>query len=368
MRRRTRTVIAAGLVGTLIAAFFVFGLESAANPDCCPGKHPYVLLYDHPRSQIEAFLVTGDAQAFAALAQDPLLARPQVITAAGEYAYRAQRPLWGYLTWAVSLGRPDATGWALVALAILACGAACIVTGLLLDERGASPWWSLVVIAAGLETLSELTPELLAFALLAAGVLAWEREKRRSAIALLCLAVLARESMLVGVAALALWELVHTHDGWPPRVRATFPFAWPFAAYAAWATLLRVRLGSWPTGRADTRLAPFGSGLLASVRGTVPTGLAVGVLVGAALCASAVVLARHDRLTWITLAFAVFATTFSREVWLHAGFSRSLIPLYVCGTIATVGGWRARRAGVAAAESADAQPSRAAGAELVSTP
>jgi hypothetical protein len=346
MAGRLRSVVAASVVGTLIAAFFVVGMETAANPDCCPGKHPYVTLYDHPRSQIEAFLVTGDAQAFAALAQDPLLARPGVIKAPGEFSYRAQRPLWGYLAWATSFGQAGLTGWALMVLAVLACGAACATAGLLLAARDGSPWWSLVVVAAGLETLSELTPELLAFALLAAAVVLLERERvraRTAVIVLLCLAVLARESMLVGVAALALWDFWRASGSWRARVRQALPYAFPFVTYAAWCAVLRLRLGSWPTGRSDSRLTlPF-VGLFDSLRGSVSAGLTVGVIVGVGLCVSCLLLARRDRLTWIVLAFAAFATTFSREVWVHAGFSRSLVPLYAFGTIATVGGFRRRR-------------------------
>src|SRR6185295_4483929 len=112
-------------------------------------------------------LVTGDGQAFAALAQDPLLERPGVIKAEGEYSYRAQRPLWGYLAWMASLGHADLTGWALAALTILSCGLACGAAASLLAERGASPWWALLVIIPAQETLSTLTPELLAFALFA---------------------------------------------------------------------------------------------------------------------------------------------------------------------------------------------------------
>jgi hypothetical protein len=340
---RGRAVIAVGVAGAIIASLFVFSLELAANPNCCQGHHPYVRLYDHPRSQLEAFLVTGDAQAFAALAQDPLLSRPEVIAATGEYAYRAQRPLWGYLAWVTSLAQPGLTGWALVLLAVLACGAACAIAGALLDARGASPWWALVVLAAGLQSLSELTPELLAFALLAAAVFLLERSRKtRWAFAFLCLAVLARESMLVGVGALALWELGHVYGGVRARTRAVAPFALPFLTYMAWAAILRARLGSWPTGRSEGRLElPF-IGLLQSIGSKGSSGLAVGVLVAIALCISSLALASRDRLTWIALAFAAFATTFSQEVWIHAGYSRSLVPLYVFGTIATVGGYRVR--------------------------
>ena len=212
MRSARWRIVAVALVGTVLAALFVGGMIHAANPTCCPGEHPYVTLYDRERSQIEALLVTGDGQAFAALAQDPLLVHPEAIEAKGEYAYRAQRPLWAYLDWIGSLGRSEYTGWVLAFLTVVSCGLACGAAAALLAERGASPWWALLVLVAAQETLSMLTPELLAFALLASGVWLWERRRRWAAVGALSLGVLTRESMIVGVAALALREVWSGRD------------------------------------------------------------------------------------------------------------------------------------------------------------
>ena len=173
-----RRALAVALAGVVIAAAIVLNLVDAARPDAGRGREPYVTLYAHDRNHVEALLVSGDGQAFAALAQDPLLQRPSVIAADGEYAYRAQRPLWGYLAWAASGGQADLVGWALVVLAILACGAACGVGARLLLERGASPWWALGIIAAGYESLATLTPELFALALFGGGLLLWARDRR----------------------------------------------------------------------------------------------------------------------------------------------------------------------------------------------
>src|SRR4051794_18112213 len=140
----------------------VLNMVDAARPDAGHGREPYVTLYAHHRNQVEAVLVSGDGQAFAAHAQDPMLSRPQVIHADGEYGYRAQRPLWGYLAWIGSLGRPAAVGWALVVLEILAAGFACGVVAQLLLARGAQPWWALLALGIGYESLATLTPELLA--------------------------------------------------------------------------------------------------------------------------------------------------------------------------------------------------------------
>jgi hypothetical protein len=321
----------------VIATAIVLNLVDAARPECCDGRRPYVSLYAKDRNHVEALLVSGDGQAFAALAQDPLLQRPSVIRARGEYAYRAQRPLWGYLAWAGSLGQPDVVGWALVALAILACGAACGVAALLLLDRSASPWWGLVVTAAGYESLGTLTPELFALALFGAGLLLWTRDRRAWAIAAMAASVLTRETMLVGVAALALWELVHVDGSFATRIRRVLPFAVPVAALALWDTVIRLRLDAWPTGSSETRLTLPGIGLLDSLTHQPSLGLALGVALAIGLCLSSLVLAPRDALTWIVIAYGLFATTFSREVWVHAGFTRALLPLYVFGAIATIG-------------------------------
>src|SRR5262249_9126099 len=73
-------------------------------------------------------------------------------------------------------------------------------------------------------------------------------------------------------------------------------------------------------------------------------GLTVGVVAAVVICTTAIAWARRDPLTWITIGFGLFATTFSQEVWTHAGFARTLIPLYAMGFIATLGGMHARRA------------------------
>jgi hypothetical protein len=322
-----------GLVGAVIAAAMVLNMVDAARPDAGHGREPYVTLYAHRRTQVEALLVSGDGQAFGALAQDPLLRHPEVIRARGEYAYRAQRPLWGYLAWAGSLGQPGAVGWALVVLEILAAGFACGVVARLLLERGTTPWWALLTLAAGYESITTLTPELLALALFGAGLLLWRHDRRLIAVLALCAAVLTRETMLVGVAALALWQLAAAHGAFVARVRRALPLAIPFAAVAAWDVVLRLRLHAWPTGSSESRLTLPGLGVLDSVAHQPSAGLALGVLLALGLCIASVVLARRDPLTWVVVAYGVFALTFSREVWVHAGFTRALLPLYVFGAV-----------------------------------
>src|SRR5579859_8075241 len=106
-----RLAIVVGLVGLLIGVAAVLLVVRSAAPGCCSGS--YVTLYDRPVTGVDAVLGRGDGQAYAALAEDPTLARPNVILGYHEAAYRAQRPLVSYLAWAGSLGSADRVPWAL---------------------------------------------------------------------------------------------------------------------------------------------------------------------------------------------------------------------------------------------------------------
>jgi hypothetical protein len=200
------------------------------------------------------------------------------------------------------------------------------------------------VLAAGYESLATLTPELFALALFGAGILLWTRERHAWAIAAMTAAALTRETMIIGVAAFALWQLAHVDGSFVVRVRRVLPFAIPAAALAMWDGMLRVHLGAWPTGTSETRLTLPGAGLLDSFAHQPSAGLVLGAAVAVALCVTSVALARRDPLTWIVIAYGLFATTFSREVWVHAGFTRALLPLYVFGAIVTIAALRVRRA------------------------
>ncbi len=73
----------------LVLATVAVALPVLAQPSpCCRVKDPYISLYNRPLSRVEAVLAQGDGQAFGAIAQDPLLARPAVIGSPADYAYR----------------------------------------------------------------------------------------------------------------------------------------------------------------------------------------------------------------------------------------------------------------------------------------
>jgi len=334
-RGRGRAIAAVAIAGMLVGGAMVFAfLASRETP--APGTMvPFASIYHDPLSKLDVALTGGDGHAFAVIAQDPTLSRPSVLREPSEFAYRAQRPVWGYLTWAASVGQSRFTGWTLVVLVILSCGAACAVVGQLLAERGRSPWWSLIVPFAGFETLTEMTPELFALALVGAGVLLWQRDRRLLAVAVFCVAVLTRETVLVAVTGLMLWDLVHATGNTRARVGRVVPLALPLLVYGAWIAFLRVRLGNWPFNHSGERLSFPGVGLAHGLQVTQDASAIVfWVVVAVLLCVAAVWYSPRDVLTWIALSYLGFATLLGTDVWVtNAGFQRALLPLYVFAAV-----------------------------------
>jgi hypothetical protein len=299
---------------------------------------PYASIYHDPLSPLDVALTGGDGHAFAVIAQDPTLSRPSVLREPAEFTYRAQRPTWGYLTWAASLGQSRFTGWTLVVLTVLSAGAACAVVARLLAERGRSMWWALVVPLAGFETLTEMTPELFVLALLGGGVMLWSRERRLLAVVVLTVAVLTRETAMVAVVGLALWELVHASGGLLTRARRILPLMVPPIVYVAWIGFLRLRLGNWPFNNSGQRLSVPGGGFLHGLDVTRdPSAILFWAVVGVLLCAAALRYSPRDVLTWVALAYLAFATMLGTDVWVtNAGFQRALLPMYVFATVAAL--------------------------------
>lgn len=343
---RTRQIAGVAVVGTLLGAAISFGFIASTRSPCCGDLKPYASIYHEPLSQLDVALTSGDGHAFAVIAQDPLLSRPWVLREPAEFTYRAQRPVWGYLTWMVAAGQSRFTGWVLVILTTLSCGAACAIVGLLLVQRGRSPWWSLVVPAAGLETLTEMTPELFALALVGAGVLLWRGDRRLPAVVVFSVAVLTRETTLVAIAGLVCWELFHRPGRARAQLRRVAPLGIPLGVYLAWIAFLRLRLGNWPFFRSHDRLSLPGVGLVKALGSAqFPSAIVFWVVVALALCVAAARYAQHDVLAWITVAYGMFGSMLGPDVWVtNMGFQRALLPLYAFGAVAVVSGLVRRKA------------------------
>jgi hypothetical protein len=284
---------------------------------------------------LSALLGGGDGQAYAAIARDPSLARPELLAGNAEYAYRAQRPLFGELGWVVSLGQPERVPLALALLSVVGAGLAVAALAMLLARRGTPGQYALAlfVVPAAAGVVWGMTPEVFEVALVTAGVLAWTARPRRlvaGAVVAFTLAALTRESMLLVPAALAGLEL------WRRPSRETLrdirALAIPFVAYAAWINFVRVRLGVWPFEARSQRLTPVPfAGLIHSVRQSSDHWTAAAwVVIGLLVVVSALWWGRHDELYAVVVAFLVMAPFLGSEVWRRPGdFGRVLFPLIV---------------------------------------
>lgn len=326
---------AIALVSVLLGT--VFAVANVRNQDLSYTDRgvPYVRLYEQPTTRFEVLLNLGDGQAFAALAQDPLLRRPEVFRAGtAEAAYRAQRPLLGWTAWGLSAGRAGAVPPALVALSVAGFVALASTAAALLVRRGASALWALFVVLwpGTLMTLSWTGPEGLGTAAALAGFGLWQTERRRWAIVALVAAALLRESLLLVPLAIAAHALV---VGRRP-IRTIAPLALPVVAYAAWVGIVWLRLDALPSDAGRGRLAAPLAGLADAASAWSSADIACAVVLGA-LGTAALVLGRRDAAGWVAGAFTLASLVFGAEVWARfEDFGRVLLPIVAFGVLVIV--------------------------------
>ena len=333
-----RRLIEVGVVGMLLSAVLVAVLTYGAAQNAPVSRPAFARPYDGRvlHDGLEILLVQSDGQAFATLARDPGLRRPDDFGTAAEAAYRAQRPVLPYLAWMGSLGR---TSWVPPALAVLYCvaiGLASAALGGLLVDRGCSPWPALGILAlpGTYAAVEYFGPEALALAGSAWGLWLWPRPgHRRLAIALFGLAALTRETSLLVPGALALGAL-RRRD-----VRAVGSLALPVLPLLAWYLVLRVRLGAYPFDAGNGRLGRPFAGLLTAVSGWSDPAADWAFLSVAAVIAVWVVLrCRDDPLAPVVAVHVAFATLLGADVWASwKYFGRVLLPLMAFGMVAIIG-------------------------------
>jgi hypothetical protein len=301
---------------------------------------PYVTSFDGAQAPLRRQLATGDGMAYAALAQDPTLARPDVFRAGREdAAYRASRPLWGYLAWAVSLGHAAAVPGAMALLAIAGAGLAAFALAQYLADRGRRPWPAIgvLVLPGAYASTVGLTPELFALALGVFALRAHQRDRRVLAIGLCAAAVLFRETMVVLPLALFL------DDARRRRPRSIATLAAPFAALGAWYGAVWARLGIFPTSGHRGALDPVPMhGLVTAMRHWHDATTIVAAL-GCAVALVACRVTRDATARTIVLVSALLVPFMGSVVWRRwQDFGRPLLPLYAFGLVALLEAWERR--------------------------
>jgi hypothetical protein len=335
----SRTALVAGAIATVAAGLLVvlrFAVIQPPEGDPPPCERTFVRMYDPPRTKVDTMLIVDDGQAWAVLAQDPTFADPEVFCdGAGEFVYRAQRPMYGWIVWAASFGQPAAVPVALMVVSVLGVGLLAAAGVALAEHEGRlGRFGGLVALMPGaFYTVITFGPEALATGLCLLAIVWWTGPSRRpwAAVAALTVAVLCRDILVVVPAAIGLFELVR-------RVRpfrSLLPLGVPVAAYLGWIVSLKVRYGSWPSDRQKLeRLAPPFRGLWQALA-QFDSVKWFALLLAVVLLALAVRRSPRSMLTWIALAFAAVGVVLGENVWVTQ-FYRVLLPMYALALIAAL--------------------------------
>lgn len=198
-----------------------------------------------------------DGQYFWMQAGDPFLRGRALrgLTSLGT-EFRAQRVAYPALAGGLAAGSRAALPWTLLLVNVAAVVALTAAAARFARAEGRSGWWALALgLSPGvvLATLRDLSDPL-AVCALAGGLMAWRRDGRALAAGLLALAVLTRETMMLGVVAVAAEGAL---GAWPHRargtgersatrsaIRRTVPVvAVPAAVFLAWQWYVTSRFG-----------------------------------------------------------------------------------------------------------------------------
>lgn len=270
-----------------------------------------------------------DGKFFYVQANDPLLLDPETnADVLDRPLYRSQRMLYPLLAGGGGLLGPEAIVWAMLIVNVLAMGAGSYAVARLAMEMGGSPWWGLA-FALNLGFISELNiggAGVVSAAAAFAAVFLLKRDSTGWAVAMLALAALAREAMLIAAAGSAFWLWRRSQ-----RTHATLAITVPVAAVAAWALYLRARLG-FEAGVSEVQEIglPF-VGFFQAFESWVedPVDLTVGIaMMVLFLLFTRRVLMSRALVGWAFVGFVALGVVFTEQVW-HSYFdiTRAVAPI-----------------------------------------
>jgi len=281
----------------------------------------------------EVYLRLGqghDGKYFFVQAHDPLLLAPaDHAEVLDRPTYRSQRMLYPLLAGGFGFFSSTDILWGLLIVNVLALAAGTYATAVVARRMGGSAWWGLA-FAFNIGAISEIIVDgagVVAAALAFGAVAALLSGEEGWAVALLSLAGLSREAMLVVAVGVAwwLWRVGRR------RLAAT-SFIVPCALVGLWAVYLRLRLG-WESGAAEAGLAfepPF-VGVFRSIPGWLDspmnliTGLFVLLLLAAYLFRT---LKSNTLVAWAFVGFVPLTLVLSEMVWrLYFDSTRAVAPL-----------------------------------------
>lgn len=323
-RAITGKALAAGLLTALLAFTGLAYRAETVGTDPSQQGQPYAPAFRGEFSGPGAMLNAHDGQAFGSLALDPLLSRPQHWGGGrAEMAYRAARPLLGWLVMSTSFGSAATAEWSLLAWTAIGLGVMAAGAVLLADHWGRKgDWVPLLLLLPGVvgQVLFGGLSDGLATGLALLGLTWWLQRRDRWAIVALGLAALARETSL-----LVPFALLLAAEG-----RRGVRLFIPFAAYAGWVGVVWLRIQALPTDAPQGRLAlPPGNfiGVVGSWSWVEVLGAATIVALGAvAWCR-----APCREVRCLVVLSALFAATLGPAVLRSWDFTRPLLPVTVVG-------------------------------------
>lgn len=291
------------------------------------------LSLNDPESRAEIVVARLDGTFFAEMAMDPSYGRlvESLDHDAPLAAYRASRPVTGWLAWILSLGgHRSLVAPALILITVVALGAAAYAISCLGHARGARRSVPLAMLALPGVIIALFAPGLcdpLAAAFGVSALAALDRGHRKSGILLLVLAVLSRETLLLLAVGIAVVDLM-TDREW----RALYIAGLPAAAYATWIIGLRGMVGAWPVGPGGDQLAIPPSGLLDAV--PLWTSLEVLTVAVSGVLLTAAIVTPDRRIQGIAVVHLGFVLLLSEMVWkVWWGFGRVLLPVQLLGLV-----------------------------------
>lgn len=352
--RPVALALGVGFVAFVITAFFAFTYASTAGHADYTVGHAYVRQFDGATSGVDRLLARGDGQAYAALAEDPFLSRPEAFRLGNaRAAYRMGRPLFGYAIWATSSVTRAPVADVMPWLVALGAGFTVFAAVSLLQSVSAPITAGLGALAlfvyfgnAGAHASTVfLTPEFIALGFAFMAVRSWRHERWWAASGWMIAASLTRETMLLVACVLAL-DTWRQRRGWRTPAVLVAPSV---GALCAWWTVVRVRFEAWPTSGTPPHTMPYPPvlGLVDAARAWVDPGVQwLWVLAGIVIVVAAVALAPRSILTWIALAYVGLALALGPATWRRwEDFGRPLTPLYGFAILAVIEAVAARRVG-----------------------
>jgi len=242
--------------------------------------------------------------------------------------YRSQRMLYPVLAGGGGLFGPEAIVWGMLVVNLIAMGVGTWVTSQIAIEMGGSPWWGLA-FALNLGFISEINiggAGVVAAAAAFGAVLMFMRSRVPAGIALLAVAALSREAMLLAAAGVALWLWLEKR-----RTTAVIAAIVPGVSVIAWAAYLRLRIGEGSVAAEVQEIGwPF-VGFLEAFESWIgdPVDLAVGVamMLLFILYTRRVLIGRH-LVGWAFVGFVLLGIVFTEQVW-HSYFdiTRAVAPI-----------------------------------------